>query len=248
MPQSVSQGTRVLGRMSGKPSLLYSSVKAGGILAVESPAEKTVAQLADLDPRVIRLKGQPFTIDVLTGAIYRCRNSLLLGRAARLKGEVKIREYTPDFLIETITGRAVVVEVKLDGFLGDEAYYEKLDKARRILQLNGYELLVIVRNRDPKDALAQNADLLTAFSQNYAGMPSRLEIDKAETLLQQGPCLLGEVCHVVGLSLREAPFLILRGVVNTDLGIARIGAASCVIGASGNLDHLMLLPLDETVT
>lgn len=248
MPESVAQGTRVLGRMSGKASLLYASAKAGGILAVESPSEKTVAQLADLDPRVVRLKGQPFTIDVFTGAIYQCRDSLVYGRAARLKGEVKVREYTPDFLLETIMGRSIVVEVKLEGFLGDEAYYEKLDKAKRILRLNGYDFLVVVRNRDPKDALTQNADLLTAFSQNYTGTPSSEVIEKGDDFLQQGPCRLGDVCQIMGLSLREAPFLVLRGVVETDLTLTRIGASSCVIRGFGNLNHLEVLRLHEAVS
>src|SRR5690349_13150390 len=87
MPDFVAQGIRILGRVSGRPSVLNYCPKAGGILTHESTAEKTVAQLAALDPRVATLKAQPLTVDVISGEIYHTRAELLEGRARRKNGE-----------------------------------------------------------------------------------------------------------------------------------------------------------------
>jgi hypothetical protein len=52
----------------------------------------------------------------------------------------------------------------------------------------------------------------------------------------------------MGLSLREAPLLVLRGVIETNLTLTRISASSCVIRGFGNLDHLKVLNLGEAVS
>src|SRR5438132_407883 len=111
MPESVTQGVRILGRVSGRAALLYQCRKAEGIIALESPLEKTVAQLADLDPRVIRVKAQPLAVDVIAGHLFHSRDELLAGRKTREKNEVKRREYTPDLLMVMLDGTMLVVEV-----------------------------------------------------------------------------------------------------------------------------------------
>lgn len=245
MPDSVIQGTRILGRMSGRASHLYQSSKAGGVIALESPAEKTIAQLADIDPRVVSLRAQPFTIDVLTGAIYRDRDSLLAARKLRDKTEVKIREYTPDFLLETIAGRSVVVEVKYEKYLGDDTYWEKLQKAKNILQQNGYEFTVIALESNVGLPIVHNAGLLTAFLANYVGNLSLDQISTVEEQLNHGPRPLGELCNAIGISLRESPVLILRGIAKLDLSHSRLQAESQVIRSYGELAHLELLSLNS---
>lgn len=243
MPESVVQGVRLLGRVSGRVSVVYFSQKAGGFIPLESPTEKTVAQLADLDPRIVRLQAQPFTLDVLTGTIYETREELLLGRQTREKNDVKVREYTPDFLLITLDGRRIVVEVKAEQFPGPEEYQLKLAQAKKILDANGYEFILVTLQHAPNFPITQNADLLTSFARNYRGTLSADQIAYAEELLEIGPRELGTVCQEIKLSLREAPALILTGVVSLDLTVSRLNVASQVACAYGDLAHLAILPL-----
>lgn len=246
MPEEVAQGIRIMGRMSGRPSILYLCKKAGGIIALEAPAEKTVAQLADLDPRIVSVQAQPFTIDVLIGRIFTSREDLLAARLLREKNEVKIREYTPDFLLVTIDGRWLVIEVKLENFPGDAMYWEKIEVAKKILRMHGYEFILVTIDREPGSALTQNADLLTAFTSNYEGQISSQQIQTAQAMLEFSPKRLGEVCQTLGISLRESPTLILRGVVKLDLVSARVSAASQIANAYGDIAHLQVLPFGKS--
>lgn len=58
---------------------------------------------------------------------------------ARHKGTKGPIFYTPDFLVHFSGGIQRAVEVKLDGYLGDEAYQQKLQRVQAILMEHGYE-------------------------------------------------------------------------------------------------------------
>jgi hypothetical protein len=242
MPESVTQGVRLLGRVSGRLALVYKCRKAGGIIPLESPLEKTVAQLADLDPRVIGVKAQPFTIDVLTGAIFHTREDLLAGRKGREKNEVKKREYTPDLLLSLLDGRMVVVEVKHDGYMGPDDYWEKVDTAKEILRTSGYHFIVVTLDYEPHLPVVRNADLLTTFEKNYRGQLSLAQVEAVEKLLEAAPLQLGSLCKEINLNFRESPALLLSGLVQMDLTATGINAASLVTRAFGDLGHLAILP------
>ena len=49
-PDSVIQGSRILGQTGGRPAQMYRNEKSSGICPAESPLEKPVGQLAFLDP------------------------------------------------------------------------------------------------------------------------------------------------------------------------------------------------------
>lgn len=245
MPESVTQGVRLLGNVSGRVALVYWCHKAGGLIPLESPAEKTVAQLADLDPRVIRVKAQPFTVDVLTGAIFHSREELLVGRKGREKNEVKMREYTPDLLLHTVDARTVAVEVKHEQFMGPDEYWQKVEQAKKILRSNGYEFIVVTLDHEPNLPVAQNSDLLTSFTRNYRGVLTPTQIDTAEKILELCPQELGTVCKEISISLRDSPVLILSGIVSMNLTATRINAASLVTRSYGDLAHLAILTLNQ---
>ncbi len=245
MPDSVTQGVRVLGMASGRQACLYLSEKVGGIAALEAPMERTVCQLGDLDPRVKTIRAQPFTVDVVSGALFHTREELLAGRKSREKNEVKQREYTPDFAFTLVDGRRLAVEAKHAQHMGSEDYWEKVTKAERILRTHGWDFLTITMDHEPDLPLVQNAELLTAFSRSYRGELSPAQVDIAEQMLNGGPRELREVCQYLSLNLREAPVLILSGLVSTDLRAIRLGARSQIKLAKGDLSHVQLLPLEE---
>lgn len=246
MPKSVVQGTRILGRASGNSALLFGTSKAenGSIVIPEGPLEQTVLHLADLDPRVLSVRCQPFTIDIVTGKIYEDRQDLLNDRALRHKPEIKIREYTPDVLFSLDYGKKLVAEVKDPRFMGDEQYKNKVDRAAEILLANGYPFSYITMLYEESNPLVQNAKLLTQFAKTYVGFITDFQRVQLAEFLKTDSRTLGEVCNHLNISLREAPILILSGLVSIDLKSSRISAKSPVQLANGDLQHLMLLPFD----
>lgn len=240
----VNQGARVLGRISGRPAALYDCVKAGGIIAVESPGERTVAQLADLDPRVSAIKQQPFCLDVMTGNMYDTRDELFEARRERMIVDAKRRDYTPDFALTLTCGRRVVVEVKDTRYPGDETYQAKLLDAQALLHAKGLELIVLMLTYDPDLPIVFNANLLTTARHSFHENLDLLAAQEAlERSLGSGSAPLGEALRSVGLTLREAPALILGSTLKTDLRASRLCAQSEVSLAYGDMSHFELLPL-----
>lgn len=245
MPKSVAQGSRILGKTGARPTNLFASPKISGIATLESALEKGVAQLATLDPRVISIKGQPFTVDVVSGHLSHSRTDLLEHRTSREKSNVTLREYTPDFLIALTSGIRVVVEVKDDRYLGDELYWKKVRQAEQILLANGYAFLVIAMKYEQSNPLLQNAELLTAFPKKCIIQLSQEQLAVANTLISDGPTALGLLCEKLNISTRQSPSLLLSGLVNADLKKVRLGPKTMVGLANGNLDHFHVLPLPK---
>lgn len=240
----VDQGARVLGRISGRPAALYHCVKAGGIIAVESPGERTVAQLADLDPRVRAIKQQPFCLDVMTSDMYDTRDELFAARRERMVVDAKRRDYTPDFLLTLTCGRHVAVEVKDTRYPGDDTYRAKLMDAQALLNSKGLELIVLMLTYDPDLPIVFNANVLTTARHSFHGDLDLLAAHEAlERSIGPGSAPLGEALTSVGLTLREAPMLILGSTLKTDLRARRICAHSEVSLAYGDMSPFELLPL-----
>jgi len=234
-----------LGKVGGRGSLFFSSAKAGGIIAVESPAEKTIAQLADLDPRVRKLRAQPFTIDVPTNQFLRTREELKASRLERKKPEISAREYTPDFEVEMASGAQWVLESKTPQHALNDAYWAKLGHAAALLRGRGYLFAVIKMPAEMDHPLVTNAALLTSFRRPPSGglsVQGLVELERRADELGT----LADALQLCGLSLREAPVLFLTGVVSADLKTCPIRADMQVRYAGGDLSALELLPLQET--
>lgn len=241
----VLQGSRPLGKVGGRGSLLFSSVKAGGIIAVESPAEETIAQLADLDPRVSKLRAQPFTIDVPTNRLLRTREELDAARLERKKPEISAREYTPDFEVETAAGALWVLESKTPRHTPDDAYWAKVGLAAALLRGRGYLFAVIKVPAAMNHPLVTNAALLTSFRRPSGGGVSAHKVAELERHAHELGTL-ADALQLCDLSLREAPVLFLTGLLSADLKNCPIRADMQVRYAGGDLSALELLPLQET--
>lgn len=241
MPNAVTQGSRTLGQTGGRPAQLFGSEKSAGICPVESPLEKTIGQLAGLDPRVLVVRPQPFTIDVVSGIFLQTREEVLLHRKSRIRPDVKAREYTPDFGISLHNGKRIVVEVKDGRFSCDLEYWEKVEKAKRLMLSNGYIFRVITMEYEPGSALVHNADLLTSLKINFSKTVTELHIRAIEAYLGHSSSCLGDVAEVAGLTLREAPILLLQGILSADLSNGHLGSRTEVRLAHGSLQHLEVL-------
>lgn len=242
MPSSVTQGSRIIGKTGGRPAQIFVSEKSThGSCPVESPLEKVIGQLAGLDPRVRTVRPQPFTVDVVSGSILYTREDLVAHRKTRERSEVSLREYTPDFGFRLLDGVQIAIEVKDRRFPCKQEYWDKIDKAKRILAAHGYRFQVIFMNYEPSDSLVHNADILTALRINFEKNISQNQIDAIEAGVGDSASTLGQVAHLADLTLREAPALVLQGVVAADLAAGPLGSRTLVQLAYGDLAHLAVL-------
>ena len=241
MPDSVIQGSRILGQTGGRPAQMYMCEKSLGICPAESPLEKVIGQLASLDPRVRTVRPQPFTVDVISGQIFHNRQDLLVHRKTREKSESRLREYTPDFSFDLIDGRRIIVEVKDHRYVCEQAYWEKVEKAKRLLLSNGYRFQVIFMEYEPSAPLVHNADLITAFRNNFKKTITDAQLATIEADVGDSVSSLGHVAELAGLTLRDAPVLVIQGIVSADIAAGPLGSRTPVRLAYGDLHHLSVL-------
>lgn len=245
MPNSVMQGSRILGQTGGRSAQIFNSEKSAGMCSAESPLEKTIGQLANLDPRVITVRPQPFTIDVVTGRFLHTREEVKQHRKSRERSEVQEREYTPDFCFTLIDGKRIVVEVKDKRFPCHPSYWNKVEKAKRLMHSNGYIFRIIYMEYEPASALVHNADLLTSLQINFRNIIAETQIKAIDVHIGNSVSCLGEVAQTAGLTLREAPVLLLRGIISADLATGHLSFLTPVRQAYGELQHLEVLSYQE---
>lgn len=245
-PKDIVQGTRTLGRMIGRPAVFFHCKKAGGIIAAESANERTVAQLAEIDPRVTSIRPQPFTLDILTGALFNSREELEIARRTRVRVEATQRDYTPDFIMQLADGRSMIVEVKDSRYPGDASYLSKIEHAKSILRSRGHGFLTVSFRYDQTTPLVFNAATLSLEKNRIHSAAFSTELaEQVDTLLKDGTASLSSTLQSLGLKLRDAPSLILLGMLSADLSTECLTANTSVAAASGSLGHLELLPFPE---
>lgn len=217
-PKNTLQGTRILGRIGGRPAIFFKSRKAGGILTLESAAERTVAQLAELDPRVRSIAAQPFSLDVKTGRMYTSREALAEARKQRHSVDARERDYTPDLLLDLFNDLRPIVEVKDPRYPGDASYQAKLAKVSLILKMRGQSFLTIFLRYQETAPLVQNAELLSRVQ--YSDNPHRdlgALATRIDAVLGSDETTLRDLLPALGLDLREAGPLLLHGLLSADL-------------------------------
>ncbi|MFX5521758.1 hypothetical protein ABTD78_21075, partial [Acinetobacter baumannii] len=82
----------------GKARIGTYAEKADGHITVESDAERLVAHILSIDPRVRSFKQQPFTVDLVGERLLFTREEV--SEARRMRGcRTGEMEYTPDFSV-----------------------------------------------------------------------------------------------------------------------------------------------------
>ncbi|WP_122688414.1 hypothetical protein, partial [Pseudomonas viridiflava] len=216
--------------------LVFKSVKSKGVdLRVESALERDVGILLDIDPRVIELTGQPFTIELQS-------NEVLSSRADyRARAGVKARFYTPDFLCRLDDGTALAIDAKHSSFI------EKFDSRRESITLglrqHGINFLIV-----PETAISSivmetvsSLHLLRAgFLQQWVA-DAGLELN--ELLIEQ------QTRTALALSARLTTGRtgvmagLVSGVLRADLSRPLFSSCSELHAGFGDLTHLQLLEL-----
>ena len=236
----VDTGARRVAPSYGKESFLTFGQKSQGLMVVEQEAERLTSHMLGMDPSVVGYQSQPFVVDLIDHAILRTGEQRQQAKAKH-KDRTGPKLFTPDFLVQLSGGRQRVVEVKLDGYLGDAAYQQKLELAQAILWDHGYEFMRVVVPISPKHPLRLNVPLLHQATLRKDLMPQTDVYREVEQLAQQGAHTMSEFCTGLAVSTRMAPVLLAFGTLSMDLTAHQIRGDAPAEPAFGSLDHLQLL-------
>jgi hypothetical protein len=238
--KQVDVGVRAVAPTYGKKALTTHVDKGGGMVVVDNNAERLVARMIGFDPRVRRFQAQPFAVDVVEGRLLRTaeQRSEARRRYAKRKGA---SIYTPDFLLELIGGRALVIEVKLEGFLGGPVDDERMAQATRVLATYGHDMARVVVPANTTHPLRSNLALLHHAAMRPDLLPSVHVIEQIEELAGRGARTLADYVTGLNISANLTPSLIVHGVLSADLIAHRIEGRMPVSAAGGCLDHLVLV-------
>lgn len=233
-------GIRATARTYGKARIGSFAVKASGHITVDSDAERLVGHILSIDPRVRSFKPQPFTVDILGERLIFTREDLTEARRER-GGRSGAVEYTPDFSTVQSNGLQCAYEVKLQGYEGNSTYWEKVERARAILEAYCYPLSTVVVPCDERHPVLLNAQLLKTVHRHALDHLSPELIDAVEQYCASGPVLQCDLCADLKISAQLIPVLLVTGTLRADLAHQHICGTLELSAAYGDLGHLCLM-------
>lgn len=224
----------------GKVRHRIHSHKAGGDISVESNAERLIAHMLTIDPRVRSFKPQPFTVDLIEGRII-SDNAELSELRRKHSGRSGPKFYTPDFEIEWFGLVRSAVEVKLDGFEGDEVYTNRLNLAVEILRASGYRFTHVVFPSESSHPLYTSMVLLKQAASRPTNFPSWEVCERIAQVCGRQPIRVRDLCVRLNISTDVVPSLLVMGFLSADIATHHIDSELKVMAAHGDLRHLELL-------
>jgi hypothetical protein len=193
-----------------------------------------------LDPRVKAFQTQPFTVDLIDEKILRLNEEVSEARKKHSKRAGPLF-YTPDFAIDWIQLTRSALEVKLEGFEGDEEYQKKLQLGASILTAHGYRFSVAVIPRDTRHPYYSSLVLLKQAAGRPELWPDEQQLQKIAQLCSAGPLNLKELCKELGTSPSLVPAMLVSGSVSADISLHHITGSMLLSAAYGDLSHLELI-------
>lgn len=237
---AANAGVRLTARTYGKARIGTYAEKAEGHITVESDAERLVAHMLCVDPRVRSFRQQPFTVDLVGERLLFTREELSEARRMR-GGRAGEAEYTPDFATVQADGLQRAYEVKLQGFEGDGRYWAKVERAREIMEANCYPLSTVVVPANERHPVVVNVQLLKPAIERAREYLTPDIIDRVERYCELGPVLQRTLCAELQIPTGLIPPLLARGVLQADLAHNHICGALELTAAYGDLAHLCLI-------
>ena len=233
-------GIRPTAQTYGKARIGTHAEKADGHITVDSDAERLVAHILSVDPRVCSFKPQPFTVDLIQERLLFTREEV--SEARRLRGNRSgDAEYTPDFSTVQIGGLLYVYEVKLQGFEGNEAYWTKVERARPIMEAYCYQLHTVIVPRNERHPVIVNAQLLKPAKVRAHEYLTPYIVDRVESYCAAGPVLQHVLCADLQLPTGLIPPLLATGVLQADVAHHHICSTLELSAGYGDLGHLYLI-------
>lgn len=237
---AANAGIRSTARTYGKARIGSFSVKASGHITVDSDAERLVGHILSIDPRVRSFKPQPFTVDLLSERLVFTREDLTEARRER-GGRNGAVEYTPDFSTVQSNGLQCAYEVKLQGYEGDRTYWEKVERARAILEAYCYPLSTVMVPCNERHPVLLNAQLLKTVHRHALEHLRPELINEVEQYCASGPVLQCDLCADLKISPQLIPVLLVTGTLRADIAHQHICGTLELSAAYGDLEHLCLI-------
>ncbi len=237
---AANTGIRRTASTYGKAKFGTYSEKASGHLNVESDAERFVAHLLAIDPRVKAFQPQPFCVDLID-------QRLLFTKEAMREAWQKHRDvegpkfYTVDFRIDWHDGLRHAVEVKAEGFEGDDVYWDKVARARPVLDANGYPLRTLVLPENTAHPIRMNARALKQASHQVRTYLTDELVERVTQRCEDVRVTVRTLCSDLALLPGLIPVLLVSGVLGGDLAHHTICGTLELTLAYGDLSHLCLL-------
>ncbi|UUZ52265.1 hypothetical protein LP419_21920 [Massilia sp. H-1] len=85
-----------------------------------------------------------------------------------------------------------------------------MEKAKRILEANGFRFQVIYIDYEASSALMHNVEILNALTTSSKNKITQTQMQVIEADVGDGISSLGHVAKLVGLTIHEAPMLVLH--------------------------------------
>lgn len=233
-------GARPVARTFGKARIGTYVSKANGHITVESDAERLVAHILSIDPRVRSFTPQPFTVDLVLKRLLFTPEEISEARKLR-GGHSGAAEYTPDFATVQTDGLQRAYEIKSEGYEGDSEYWSKVDRAADIMEAYCYPLSKVVVPTDERHPVLVNAQLLKpaiARAREYLLPPI---VEQVANYCERGPVLQRNLCADLQLSNGLIAPLLATGVLQADLAHHHICSTLELSAAYGDLSHLCLI-------
>ncbi|ARN18436.1 hypothetical protein [Piscinibacter gummiphilus] len=238
--KKIDTGVRKVTPTFGRAAVITHVDKGGGTLVFENNAERLVARLLGLDPRVRHFRRQPFAVDLVERRLLRTAEERNIARQ-RYAGRPGPSLYTPDFSVEHGNCRLITIEVKLKGFPGQNADHERMTQAAEVLKHYGHEFLRVYIPDDLSHPLHANTGLMYLASMRKDVRPTTDVVDRVERLADDGARTVADYVTGLGISVDYLPSLLVHGVLSMDVITHRIEGRSPVTPAYGSLQHLELV-------
>jgi hypothetical protein len=237
---NADSGIRRVSPSFGKQSLLTSSEKSGGPIAVESIAERFVSHALELDAEARDVRPQPFTVDLTDGRILRTPEQKAEARARHKNCGTEPVFYTPDFGLMW-SRIPTALEVSLEGYEDNGQKPEKLPKAKQALFAWGIEFAHVVVPSYWRHPLLTNVPCLRQAGRRKDLCPSPEIVDRVEMLAADGAQTLGDYCRGLSLDTRLIPVVVVNGVLSVNVAKYELCFSAPAEPAGGSLDHLQIL-------
>ncbi|CAG2159421.1 hypothetical protein [Cupriavidus numazuensis] len=237
---AANTGIRHTASTYGKAKLGTYIEKASGHLNVESDAERFVAHLLAIDPRIRAFQPQPFCVDLIDQRLLFTKDAM---RAAwhKHRDVQGPKFYTVDFRIDWLDGLRHAVEVKAESSEGDDVYWEKVARARPILDANGYPLRTLVLPANTAHPIRMNARALKQATHQVRTYLTDELAERVTRRCEAGPITVRTLCSDLALLPGLMPVLLVSGVLAGDLARHPICGTLELSLAHGDLSHLCLL-------
>lgn len=229
-----------------KPSFLTGSYKVGGGDFVESPKESTTMLALEVDPRVVCITPQPFTIRLDIEKVFSAKSEAIRAeprsKPQSMDGEKPLeRIYTPDFLVGLTTPVPLVVETKSATEI--ERIGEALERRGRVLNSLGFNYLVVPNTEVGHQGLHSNLGRMRDAMKYCRENDISALLGNLETLVgeKKEQFLLAELKNVVPDWVIHIG--IVSGVIACDMRSGHFSINTVLRKAHGDLSHLQLLKL-----